>query len=140
MQRQVYTLAFYLLLPIYFVRLFLKGINNKEYLSRWPERLGIAKNTPSEEKNLIWVHAVSVGEVNASIPLLRRLKEDYEDIEILVTTTTPTGSKLVLERLGSSIKHQYLPVDIPICINKFLNVWQPKFLTVSYTHLRAHET
>ena len=135
MQRQVYTLAFYLLLPIYFVRLFLKGINNKEYLSRWPERLGIAKNTPSEEKNLIWVHAVSVGEVNASIPLLRRLKEDYEDIEILVTTTTPTGSKLVLERLGSSIKHQYLPVDIPICINKFLNVWQPKFLILLETEI-----
>ena len=135
MQRQVYTLAFYLLLPIYFVRLFLKGINNKEYLSRWPERLGIAKNTPSEEKNLIWVHAVSVGEVNASIPLLRRLKEDYEDIEILVTTTTPTGSKLILERLGSSIQHQYLPVDIPICINKFLNVWQPKFLILLETEI-----
>ena len=135
MQRQVYTLAFYLLLPIYFVRLFLKGINNKEYLSRWPERLGITKNTPSEEKNLIWVHAVSVGEVNASIPLLRRLKEDYEDIEILVTTTTPTGSKLVLERLGSSIQHQYLPVDIPICINKFLNVWQPKFLILLETEI-----
>ena len=135
MQRQVYTLAFYLLLPIYFVRLFLKGINNKEYLSRWPERLGIAKNTPSEEKNLIWVHAVSVGEVNASIPLLRRLKEDYEDIEILVTTTTPTGSKLVLERLGSSIQHQYLPVDIPICINNFLNVWQPKFLILLETEI-----
>ena len=135
MQRQVYTLAFYLLLPIYFVRLFLKGINNKEYLSRWPERLGIAKNTPSEEKNLIWVHAVSVGEVNASIPLLRRLKEDYEDIEILVTTTTPTGSKLVKERLGSSIQHQYLPVDIPICINKFLNVWQPKILILLETEI-----
>ena len=135
MQRKVYTLAFYVLLPIYFVRLFLKGINNKEYLSRWSERLGIAKNTPSEDKNLIWVHAVSVGEVNASIPLLRRLKEDYEDIEILVTTTTPTGSQLVLERLGSSIKHQYLPVDIPICINKFLNVWQPKILILLETEI-----
>ena len=88
-----------------------------------------------EEKNLIWVHAVSVGEVNASIPLLRRLKEDYEDIEILVTTTTPTGSKLVLERLGSSIQHQYLPVDIPICINKFLNVWQPKILILLETEI-----
>ena len=88
-----------------------------------------------EEKNLIWVHAVSVGEVNASIPLLRRLKEDYEDIEILVTTTTPTGSKLVLERLGSSIQHQYLPVDIPICVNKFLNVWQPRILILLETEI-----
>ncbi|MED5349568.1 MAG: lipid IV(A) 3-deoxy-D-manno-octulosonic acid transferase [Pseudomonadota bacterium] len=135
MHRQVYTLAFYLLLPIYFVRLFLKGINNKEYLSRWPERLGIAKNTLSREKNLIWIHAVSVGEVNASIPLLRRLKEEYEDIEILVTTTTPTGSKLVKERLGSSIQHQYLPVDIPICVNRFLNVWQPRILILLETEI-----
>ena len=135
MQRQIYTLAFYLLLPIYFVRLFLKGINNREYLSRWPERLGIVKNTPSREKNLIWVHAVSVGEVNASIPLLRRLKEEYEDIEILVTTTTPTGSWLVKERLGSSIQHQYLPVDIPICVNKFLDVWQPRILILLETEI-----
>ena len=113
----------------------MKGINNKEYLSRWPERLGIAKNTLSREKNLIWIHAVSVGEVNASIPLLRRLKEEYEDIEILVTTTTPTGSKLVKERLGSSIQHQYLPVDIPICVNKFLNVWQPRILILLETEI-----
>ena len=113
----------------------MKGINNKEYLSRWPERLGIVKILLQEEKNLIWVHAVSVGEVNASIPLLRRLKEEYEDIEILVTTTTPTGSKLVKERLGSSIQHQYLPVDIPICVNKFLNVWQPKFLILLETEI-----
>ena len=113
----------------------MKGINNKEYLSRWPERLGIAKNTLSREKNLIWIHAVSVGEVNASIPLLRRLKEEYEDIEILVTTTTPTGSKLVKERLGSSIQHQYLPVDIPICVNRFLNVWQPRILILLETEI-----
>ena len=113
----------------------MKGINNREYLSRWPERLGIVKNTPSREKNLIWVHAVSVGEVNASIPLLRRLKEEYEDIEILVTTTTPTGSRLVKERLGSSIQHQYLPVDIPICVNKFLNVWQPRILILLETEI-----
>ena len=93
MQRQVYTLAFYLLLPIYFVRLFLKGINNKEYLSRWPERLGIAKNTPSEEKNLIWVHAVSVGEVNASIPLLRKLKK----------STLSTGLKSDLTKAIASL-------------------------------------
>ena len=102
---------------------------------RWPERLGIAKNTPSKDKNLIWLHAVSVGEVNASIPLLRRLKEEYENIDILITTTTPTGSKLVTERLGNSIQHQYLPVDIPICINKFLNSWQPKILILLETEI-----
>ena len=63
------------------------------------------------------------------------MKEDYEDIEILVTTTTPTGSKLVKERLGSSIQHQYLPVDIPICVNKFLNVWQPRILILLETEI-----
>ena len=63
------------------------------------------------------------------------MKEEYEDIEILVTTTTPTGSKLVKERLGSSIQHQYLPVDIPICVNKFLNVWQPRILILLETEI-----
>ena len=86
---------------------------------RWSERLGLTQNKPSKDKSLIWIHAVSVGEVNASISLIRSLINNYPQSEILVTTSTPTGSKLLLERLGNKIKHQYLPVDIPFFINLF---------------------
>ena len=81
------------------------------------------------------MHAVSVGEVNASMPLLRRLIAEYPNIEILVTTTTPTGSKLLLERLGGTVKHQYLPVDLPLCIKAFLDHWQPKALILLETEI-----
>jgi len=133
--RNVYTFAFYLLLPLYFARLCWKGAYNREYFFRWPERLGISKDSPTKNKPLIWVHAVSVGEVNASMPLLRRLIAEYPNIEILVTTTTPTGSKLLLERLGGTVKHQYLPVDLPLCIKHFLDHWQPKALILLETEI-----
>ena len=135
MPRKLYTAIFCLLLPLYFLRLFWKGLSNKEYLFRWSERLGISKNSPLKGKSLIWIHAVSVGEVNASMPLIRSLIEKYPATEILVTTTTPTGSKLLIERLGNKIKHQYMPVDIPIFINFFLDKWKPKILILLETEI-----
>ena len=135
MYRNLYTALFSILLPVYFLRLCWKGLNNREYLYRWSERLGLSKNKPSAGKSIIWIHAVSVGEVNASMSLLRKLIEDFPGAEILVTTTTPTGSKLLLEKLGSKIKHQYLPVDIPFFINLFLKRWQPKMLILIETEI-----
>ena len=135
MYRNLYTALFSLLLPVYFLRLCWKGLNNREYLYRWSERLGLSKNKPSAGRSIIWIHAVSVGEVNASMSLLRKLIEDFPGAEILVTTTTPTGSKLLLEKLGSKIKHQYLPVDIPFFINLFLKRWQPKMLILIETEI-----
>ena len=135
MPRNLYTALFCLLLPIYFARLCWKGLSNKEYFLRWSERLGYSSELPSKDKSIIWIHAVSVGEVNASMPLLRALITDYPHSEILVTTTTPTGSKLLIERLGNKIKHQYLPVDIPFFINSFLNKWNPKILILLETEI-----
>jgi 3-deoxy-D-manno-octulosonic-acid transferase len=135
MPRNLYTALFCLLLPVYFVRLCWKGLSNKEYFLRWSERLGFGSEIPSKGKSLIWIHAVSVGEVNASMPLLRRLITDHPHSELLVTTTTPTGSRLLIERLGNKIKHQYLPVDIPFFLNYFLNKWNPKILILLETEI-----
>ena len=135
MYRNLYTALFSLLLPVYFLRLCWKGLSNREYLYRWSERLGLSKNKPSVGKNIIWIHAVSVGEVNASMSLLRKLIEDFPNFEILVTTTTPTGSKLLLEKLAGKIKHQYLPVDIPFFINLFLKRWKPKMMVLIETEI-----
>ena len=135
MPRNLYTALFCLLLPIYFARLCWKGLSNKEYFLRWSERLGYSSELPSNDKSVIWIHAVSVGEVNACMPLLRSLITDYPSSEILVTTTTPTGSKLLIERLGNKIKHQYMPVDIPFFINRFLDKWNPKILILLETEI-----
>ena len=135
MPRNLYTALFCLLLPLYFIRLGWKGLSNREYYLRWGERLGFSRFIPSKDKSVIWVHAVSVGEVNASMPLIRSLLEDYPQSEILVTTTTPTGSKLLIERLGNKVKHQYIPVDIPFFINLFLNKWKPHILILLETEI-----
>ena len=135
MPRKLYTAVFCILLPLYFLRLFWKGFNNREYFLRWGERLGFNADSPSEDKSIIWIHAVSVGEVNASMPLLRSLLDNYSKAEILVTTTTPTGSKLLIERLGNKIKHQYIPVDIPFFLNLFLDRWRPKILILLETEI-----
>jgi len=135
MPRFIYTVLFYILSPIYFARLFVRGLSNTSYLLRWNERLGFTDLTPTPNKDLIWIHAVSVGEVNASIPLLRKLTESYPSAEFLVTTTTPTGSDRLLERMGNKVRHQYIPLDLPLCINRFLLNWNPKVLIILETEI-----
>jgi len=135
MPRIIYTALFVALIPAYFIRLTWRGIGNKKYLQRWGERLGIANVRPTKDKSIIWVHAVSVGEVNASIPLLRTLMEECPWAEFLVTTSTPTGSDILISKLGNKVKHQYVPIDIPICINLFINTWKPKALILLETEI-----
>ena len=135
MLRLIYTAIFYLALPLYFVRLIIRAVQNPDYLKRWGERLGYGSNLPTEGKTVLWIHAVSVGEVNASIPLVRSLLDTYSNSEILVTTSTPTGSKILLDKMGARVKHQYVPLDLPACLNVFLDRWNPKAVIVLETEI-----
>ena len=135
MLRLIYTAIFYLALPLYFVRLIIRAVQNPDYLKRWGERLGYGSNLPTEGKTVLWIHAVSVGEVNASIPLVRSLLDTYSNSEILVTTSTPTGSKILLDKMGARVKHQYVPLYLPACLNVFLDRWNPKAVIVLETEI-----
>ena len=135
MLRLIYTAIFYLALPLYFVRLIIRAVQNPDYLKRWGERLGYGSNLPTEGKTVLWIHAVSVGEVNASIPLVRSLLDTYSNSEILVTTSTPTGSKILLDKMGARVKHQYVPLALPACLNVFLDQWNPKAVIVLETEI-----
>ncbi len=135
MLRLIYTAIFYLALPLYFIRLIIRAVQNPDYLKRWGERLGYGSNLPTEGKTVLWIHAVSVGEVNASIPLVRSLLDTYSNSEILVTTSTPTGSKILLDKMGARVKHQYVPLDLPACLNVFLDRWNPKAVIVLETEI-----
>lgn len=111
------------------------GLKSPEYQKRLKEGWGINSDFPSEDRKLLWIHAVSVGEVNASIPLLRSLLETYKNIEILVTTTTIAGYQILLNKMGSRVKHQYMPLDLPHCINRFLDTWDPRALLILETEI-----
>lgn len=117
--RYFYTFAHYLALPIILLRLLWRSRYSKGYRQRWNERFGYIKRLPPEQKS-IWVHAVSVGEVIAAIPLIKALIQQYSNYTVVVTTTTPTGSAQVIKHLNNQVLHVYSPYDVPSCVNRFL--------------------
>jgi len=84
----------------------------------------------SVESGAIWIHAVSVGEVQAAIPLIHELKSSRPGRQILVTTTTPTGSQQVKSQLGSTVLHCYLPLDLPFAVKRFLDAARPALAVI----------
>jgi 3-deoxy-D-manno-octulosonic-acid transferase len=87
------------------------------------------------EKTLIWVHAVSVGEVIAATPMVKRLQLQYPNYEFCITTTTPTGSERVRVAFGNEVLHYYLPYDLPSLLTFFIRAIKPKMLIVMETEL-----
>jgi 3-deoxy-D-manno-octulosonic-acid transferase len=90
---------------------------------------------PEKLDRCIWVHAVSVGEVLASLPLIKALKGEYPDLPILVTTMTPTGFSQVKNALGKSVTHAYLPYDFPGAVKRFLKTFRPLIGLIMETEL-----
>ncbi len=121
--RKLYTLLMYLLTPVILLRLSLRGIRAPAYFSRWKERFGYFPVPPMEGS--IWVHAVSLGEFNAALPLIRALMYQFPQRPFVVTTITPTGSDQVIRELGDSVFHVYLPYDLPSAVGRFLKRVKP---------------
>ncbi len=131
--RLLYSLVLYLSVPLVLVRLLWRGRLNHDYWRRWPERFGWF-SAPSLNKP-IWIHAVSVGEVQAALPLVRELLARYPDSSIVVTTTTPTGSSRVRAEFGDTVFHVYIPYDLPGAVERFLDRIKPECLLVMETEL-----
>jgi 3-deoxy-D-manno-octulosonic-acid transferase len=132
--RRVYTWFLYCLTPFVVLRLFWLGLRYPRYRERWRERFGHIRPLPGD-RPVIWVHAVSVGEVQASVPLVNRLLESFPEHQVLVTTTTPTGMESVQQRFGKEVAHRYLPYDIPAALRRFLRGARPAILIVMETEL-----
>ena len=122
---KLYTLITYLIVPIIIINTYIRILRNKEDKARYGERFGITKIKKPKEKDLIWIHASSVGEFKSSDLLINNY---YKKYCILVTTTTKTASEYALKNYGDKIIHQYAPYDILFCIKKFLNYWKPKLV------------
>jgi len=127
--RLIYTVLFFILLPGVLFRLYWRGLKIPEYKMRWRERLGVYESSKRVE-NTVWVHAVSVGEAEAAFPLIKQIQNEFPKQNILVTTTTPTGSKRVSDVLGGSVEHVYLPYDVPFIVERFLSQFSPKLALI----------
>lgn len=131
--RFLYTLALYLALPVLLLRLAARGLRYGGYHRRWPERFGFFR-APNLAGSL-WVHAVSLGEVNAAEPLIKAMMRRYPQWPMVVTTGTPTGSDRVRQLFGDRVFHVYLPFDLPFAVWRFLRHIRPHLGVIVETEI-----
>jgi 3-deoxy-D-manno-octulosonic-acid transferase len=130
--RYLYTFLFYLALPFVFLRLLWRSRRSVEYRKRWGERLGFF---PGKVDRCIWVHAASVGETIAAIPLIKALKAAYPDVPILVTNMTITGAARTQAAFGDSVLQSYVPYDLPSAISRLIQRTHPVIALTLETEL-----
>jgi len=129
----LYTTLFTLGLPFIILRLIWRGFRAPAYWHRWPERFGASPTL--SQADIIWVHAVSVGEVEACRPLVKALQHEYPEHQLIITTMTPTGSARVKLLFADTVAHCYLPYDLPFAIKRFLNRTKPQFGIIMETEI-----
>ncbi len=130
--RFLYNFLTYLLLVPFACYWLVRGLGNRSYFDRLGQRFGFG--FPKLDR-CIWIHAVSVGEVQASLPLIRVLRERFPNRTMLVTTVTPTGAARVKAALGDSIEHCYIPFEFPNAINNFFNAVKPSAALIMETEI-----
>lgn len=96
----------------------------KEDSSRLQEREGFA-TLAAPQGALLWIHGASVGETLSVLPLIHALLEKYKGLNILVTSGTVTSAGLLHKRLPAGVIHQYIPLDVPLYAQRFLDYWRP---------------
>lgn len=132
--RHLYSALLYLLTPVILLRLVYRGFRARDYWRRWPQRLGFLPALPKQPS--IWLHAVSVGEFQAALPLLRALQRIYPDVPLVVTTTTPTGLQRALATFGSTgVICAHVPYDLPDAVARFLARARPRVAIIMETEL-----
>ena len=133
LMRLMYHTLTYILLPFLVLFWFAKSLLNKSYLDRLTQRFGFGY--PKLNSGSIWIHAVSVGEVQASIPLVNELKQHYPYKEIIITTVTPTGSKQVKNIFKDAVETSYIPFETNFAINNFFNSIKPSVALIMETEI-----
>lgn len=123
----------YVLAPVVLVSLIWRGFRNRGYWHGLGERFGHVDSV--EGADSIWIHAVSVGEVQASVPLVRALMAGFPERKIVMTTVTPTGRERVLALFGDAVKHLYAPYDLPGAVRRFFDRVHPVVAIVMETEL-----
>ncbi|MCP4381110.1 MAG: 3-deoxy-D-manno-octulosonic acid transferase [Hyphomicrobiales bacterium] len=99
-----------------------RASRGKELRDRVSERYGRASQ-PRPSGSVVWVHAASVGETNAVLPLIRRVVESGHSV--VLTTVTVTAAMMAAEKLPAGAVHQFSPIDIRRCVTAFLDHWRP---------------
>ena len=130
--RILYNLLAYLLqipLAVYWL---VRAVGNSSYRDGFGQRFGFGYPKFSR---CIWIHAVSVGEVQAAAPLIRQISKQFPDRPLLITTVTPTGAAHVRTLFGDSVAHSYIPFELPVAVDRFFNNTQPELALIMETEI-----
>ena len=119
---KIYRVITILGTPIISIYLYYRRFIGKEDKDRHGERIGISK-IPKPNGFLFWVHAASIGESLSVISLIKNLLENCPNSYLMITTGTITSAKILKDRLPDRAFHQYLPVDKPSYVSRFIEHW-----------------
>ncbi len=124
----IYRILSVALFPFLEIYLFFRVYKKKEDKKRLKERFG--KPTALRPKGqIIWLHAVSVGETNSAFILIEELLSFFPKVSILFTTTTVTSAAVVAAKIpqfNGRVVHQFLPIDTYFCVKDFFYFWRPE--------------
>ncbi len=140
MIRLVYSISLYLLTPFFVARLVWRGFRNRAYWRRIGERFAFdvffrERASNESDRKAIWIHAVSLGEVRAAIPIIEALRERHPDRSVIVSSTTPTGMEHIVRVFGEGVVHRYLPFDLPGAVTRFLRDIRPQTGVIMETEI-----
>ena len=112
-----------------------RALADRTYRRNWHQRFGFGYPALSRSGERIWIHAVSVGEVQAAAPLVNALRERLPAARVLVTTVTPTGADRVRLLFGDSVSHAYAPYDVGGAVRRFYDHVRPDLAVIIETEL-----
>jgi len=136
--RLLYTLAWFLALPLVALYLLWRSLRQREYRQHWGERFLGAGARPAGGGLVVWVHAVSVGETRAAQPLIETLAALRPDLQFVLTHMTPTGRAVgaaLAARLPGRLVQRYLPYELPFALERFLREIRPAIGLVMETEV-----
>ncbi len=131
--RFLYVLLAYLLSPAIVGVMLWRGLHDRSYWRRFDERFGFGIAPFAGES--LWVHAVSVGEVQAAAALVRALRERHPGLPIVLTTVTPTGAERARAQFGADVHVRYVPYDLPGSVRRFFDRMRPRAAIIVETEL-----
>lgn len=133
MTRFLYALLWLAATPFIVLRLALRSRKQPGYRHRVGERFG--SYAPALPGDYIWIHAVSVGETRAAVPLVEALKRRYPRHHILVTHMTPTGRAASRQLFGDRVERAWLPYDMGFAVHRFFEHFRPHMGIVLETEI-----
>lgn len=131
--RFVYICIAYLISPLWVAVLAIRGFRDRTQWQGFTQRFGFGEQIADQRS--IWVHAVSVGEVQAGVPLIEALLKRFPQIPLVLTTVTPTGRLRAKALFGTRVDVRYVPIDLPGSVRRFFARIRPQLAVILETEI-----